>query len=305
MTRHLLCLTTTAALIASCDTRQPPIGCLVQGVEWVATYKPVGTNTCPELPGERLGIQKYQQKLFIKPQMLNDMDPTDELDPNDVPYASGELPAEADAEGFCTVASLSVAEKHLPEGSAQSLPTDAVYHWSNVRLVALPEVPGTQLIADLEYTADGCTARYEVWAMWPGDLGCADENSPDEPDDSLCQHSESIPPSFAVTCDPSLLLCVPAQRPPSLRSAPTLQQPSPHPPWKAEREQEPAHESPLSEEKAVHAHLQGEISQETSHAGNTAGPVPSRHGPATRQERGPLGRRGAPPPPGNHHMEYF
>jgi hypothetical protein len=27
-----------------------------------STYKPVGTNTCPELSGELLGIQRYQQK---------------------------------------------------------------------------------------------------------------------------------------------------------------------------------------------------------------------------------------------------
>jgi hypothetical protein len=224
MLKHLLGLMMAATLITSCDTRQPSIGCPIQGVEWVATYKPVGTNTCPKLPGELLGIQKYpqpsgEQLLALKPQMLNDMDPTDELDPEHPPYALGVLPTEADAKGFCTVPSLSVAEKHVPETPERLIPTNAVYHWSNVRLVALPEVPGTQLIADLEYTADGCTARYEVWAMWPGDLPCADKDSSERPDDSLCQQSESIPSSFAVTCDPSLLRCVPAQRPPSLRNA--------------------------------------------------------------------------------------
>ncbi|WP_309890832.1 hypothetical protein [Archangium sp.] len=227
-------MTTIAALIASCDTRQPALGCPVEGVDWVATYKPVGKNKCLALPGELLGLQKYiqpsgEQLLALKPQMLNDMDPTNELDPEHPPYSLGVLPAEADAEGFCNVSSVSVAEKHVPEDPEEFLPADAVYRWSNVRLVALPEVPGTQLIANLEYTEDGCTAQYEVWAMWPGDLDCADEDSPDEPDDSLCQHSESIPPDFAVTCDPDLLLCVPARRPPSLLSAPALQQRATHP----------------------------------------------------------------------------
>ncbi|WPB74423.1 hypothetical protein KYC5002_36040 [Archangium violaceum] len=221
MTRHFLGLTTAAALVASCDTRQPAIGCPVQGVEWVATYKPVGTNTCPELPGELLGLQAYpqpsgEQRLALKPQTLNDMDPTDELDPQHPPYSLGVLSAEADADGFCTVSSLSVAEKHVPEDPEQLLPADAVYRWSNVRIVALTEVPGTQLVADLEYTADGCTVLYEVWAMLPGDIACADEGAPEEPDDSICQQSERIPRGFAVTCDPSLLRCVPAQRPPSL-----------------------------------------------------------------------------------------
>jgi len=234
MTKHLLGLTTAAALVASCDTRSPSIGCSVRGVEWVATYKPVGTNKCLGLPGESLGLQTYtqpsgEQLLALKPQMLNDMDATDELDPEHPPYALGVLPAEPDAAGFCTIPSLSVAEKHVPEDPDEFLPADAVYRWSNVRLVALPEVPGTQLLADLEYTEDGCTARYEVWAMWPGNIDCADEDSPDEPDDSLCQQSESIPPSFAVTCDPDLLLCVPARRPPSSRSVSTHQQPVTHP----------------------------------------------------------------------------
>lgn len=234
MTRHLLGLTMVTALCASCDTRQPAMGCPVQGGDWVAAYKPVGANTCPGLPGELLGIQWYPQpsgeQLFaLKPQTLNDMDPADELDPGHPAYALGALPGEADADGFCTIPFLSVAEKHVPEDPEQLLPADAVYLWSNVRLVVLPEVPGTQLIADLEYTADGCAARYEVWAMSPGDIGCADEDSPEEPDDSVCQQSGSISRSVAVTCEPSLLLCVPAQRPPSLRSAPTLQQPSPRP----------------------------------------------------------------------------
>lgn len=234
MTRNLLGLTAAAALVASCDTRQPTIGCPIQGLEWVATYKPVGTNTCRGLPGERLGLQKYpqpsgEQLLALKPRTLNAMDPTDERDPTHPPYALGVLPAEADADGFCTVSSFSVAEKHVPEDPAHVLPADAVYRWSNLRLVVRPEVPGTQLVADLEYTADGCTARYEAWAMMPGSILCASRESPREPDDSFCEQSESIPRGFAVTCDPHLLYCVPARRPPSLRNAPAQQQPATHP----------------------------------------------------------------------------
>jgi hypothetical protein len=188
----------------------------------------------PEFPGERLGIQKYpnpsgEHLLALKPQTFNDMDPTDELDPEHPPYALGVLPQEADAAGFCTVPVLSVAEKHVPEDPEQLRPADAIYRWSNVRLVALPEVPGTQLIADLEYAADGCTTRYEVWAMSPGDLDCANEDSPKEPDDSICQQFASLSGDLAITCDPHLLLCVPAQRPPSLRSAPLLRSPSTQP----------------------------------------------------------------------------
>ncbi|EPX62044.1 hypothetical protein D187_009947 [Cystobacter fuscus DSM 2262] len=77
----------------------------------------------------------------------------------------------------------------MPENPDQLLPTDAVYHWSNVRLVALPEVPGTQLVADLEYTADGCTAglmrsvlpetrRFIQGIRWAGREASAGSDSP-------------------------------------------------------------------------------------------------------------------------------
>jgi len=218
MTRHILGLGLAAVLGASCDTAQPPIGCPVQSLEWSATYRPKPGNTCPVKAGEMLGVQKFStpernERLSIKPQTLADID-LDGRDTSRVPYSLGELAKESDTEGFCAATNMAVAEKHAP-ADGDLPPADIVYRWSNVRVLAIPRAPGTQMVADLEYTEDGCTARYEVWAMWPGDVEC--DNGEGQPDDSLCASAGSINPDFATVCEPTLLRCVPATRPPSLK----------------------------------------------------------------------------------------
>lgn len=222
MNSRILGLTVAASLAASCDTAQPPIGCPVQSLEWAATYKPQGQSNCPLKAGEQIGVQKFTttpppgesfgvEYLSLKPTALAALDARDS---GRLSYSLGTLPKGSDPEGFCTVTDMAVAEKHAPAGPGLES-KDIIYRWSNVRVLALPEAPGSQLVADLEYTEDGCTARYEVWAMWPGDVDCADEAG--KPDDTLCVEAGSINPDFAVTCDPTQLRCVPAKRPPSLK----------------------------------------------------------------------------------------
>ncbi|HZH15107.1 MAG TPA: hypothetical protein VE057_12205 [Archangium sp.] len=218
MTRRILGLAALATLASACDTTQPPIGCPVQSLEWAATYKPKGTSTCPVKAGEQLGIQKFStptgdERLSLHPAKLQNLN---ERDPARVSYSLGTLAKASDAEGFCSASDLSVAEKHAEAKPEEGLAAeDIIYRWSNVRVLAIARAPGTQLVADLEYTENGCTAQYEVWAMWPGDIDCADEVG--QPDDSLCEQAGSINPDFAVTCDPTQLRCVPAKRPPSLK----------------------------------------------------------------------------------------
>ncbi|WP_434381126.1 hypothetical protein [Melittangium boletus] len=222
MTRHILGWGLALVLGASCDSEQPPIGCPVQSLEWSAVYKPKPGNTCPVKAAELLGVQKfttpaYDEQLSIKPQTLEDLDGRD---PSRAPYSLGKLAKASNAEGFCAATDMAVAEKHAPAVIAgDDIPfqpaKDIVYRWSNVQVLAIPRAPGTQLVADLEYTEDGCTAQYEVWAMWPGDVECGNEDG--APDDSLCASAGSINPDFATVCEPTLLRCVPAKRPPSLK----------------------------------------------------------------------------------------
>ncbi|ADO69301.1 hypothetical protein [Stigmatella aurantiaca] len=215
MNRRILGLLTLTALATACDSDQPPIGCPVQSLEWAATYKPKGTSACPVKAGEQIGILKFStpsgdERLSLKPATLTALDA---LDPERLPYSLGALAKESDAEGFCSATNVAVAEKHTPASDGVAA-QDIIYRWDNVRVLALPQAPGTQLVADLEYTENGCTAQYEVWAMWPGDVECRGVTG--GPDDSLCQNARSINPDFAVTCDPTQMRCVPAKRPPSL-----------------------------------------------------------------------------------------
>ncbi|PTL78987.1 hypothetical protein [Vitiosangium sp. GDMCC 1.1324] len=216
MTRRILGLALATVFTASCDSTQPPIGCPVQSLEWAAVYKLKEPTSCPVKAGEPLGIQKFStpsgdETLTISPQTLVDLSARDTTH---VAYSRGTLAKQSDADGFCSVSDLAPAEKRVPD-DATGPGTNVLYRWSNVRILATARAPGTQMVADLEYTQDGCTAHYEVWGMWPGDISCEGESG--KADDSLCASAGTINPDFAVTCEPTLLRCVPAQRPPSLK----------------------------------------------------------------------------------------
>lgn len=200
----------------------PALGCPVQSLTWVARYQPLEPSGCPAFPGELLGIQSFEAPgqgpvLSIKPDTLTALDDRD-AEPSRVPYALGPLPETADADRICTVEALSVAEQHAPAQASPALPeSHAVYRWTHVRLIERPDAPGLQLSAELERTLNGCTARYEVWAMYPGTITC--KGAQGAPDDSVCRDAPSIHPDFDTVCDPQLLRCVPARRPPSFRGS--------------------------------------------------------------------------------------
>lgn len=220
MTKRMFGCVAVAVLALSCNgTEVPPIGCPVQSLIWAASYQPKGTSSCPRKAGEQLGIRKFSgstldETLSIKPTGIADLE---DRAPSGTPYSTGPVPKAAGADGFCTMGDMSVVEKHAPADPAQGLPAaDVVYRFSNVKILARPDAPGTQLLADLELTQNGCTAQYEVWGVWPGDISCAHEAG--QPDDNLCATAGTLNKDFATKCDPDLLLCVPAQRPPSFKA---------------------------------------------------------------------------------------
>ena len=126
------------------------------------------------------------------------------------------------------------------------------YEFSRVRIYYTPSAIGTQFEADLRYTQDDCVAQYRVTAVFPvvacgavpavdagvaADAGpVADEDAgtapaadggmecplpaepgPDPvPDDSLCENA-GINPDFALSCDPTSMMCVLAKPSPSLK----------------------------------------------------------------------------------------
>jgi hypothetical protein len=99
------------------------------------------------------------------------------------------------------VATLSTAQKTAPASGAT--PAKALaYTFSNVRIASHPAAVGNQLTAELSYTEDGCTATYDVAALWPSTY-CGDDAG--SPDDTIC--AEAFP-DYTVKCDAAQLSCV-------------------------------------------------------------------------------------------------
>jgi hypothetical protein len=127
-------------------------------------------------------------------------------------------------------------------------PIDVSYKFTQMRVYNTPGAYGTQLTGVLTYTTPTCTAVYDIAGVYPavpcnvdatpptdmtptdgadlptegGDVtpgGSCPETSatPQAPDDSACGEGSGISPEFAVSCDPTLLMCVLAKTPPSLR----------------------------------------------------------------------------------------
>ena len=168
---------------------------------------------CAEKPGERLGIQKYndlqtdQDSLVIKPITLAALEGED---PDHETFSIGSFPKLPDAEDFCVAGELSEARQVVPgEG------LDIAYRWTEVKILSRANAPGSQMVGRVQYSEGGCTAEYEVWGMWPA-VFCGDED--DLPDDSVCnEEGHGLNLEFASVCDPSSLFCVPASRPPSFK----------------------------------------------------------------------------------------
>jgi hypothetical protein len=268
-----------AAFAAGCD--QPKPKCAAAHGNFAATFKLVsGDGPCAELESGILNVQSYNDPKSDSDPVLDPNKPTlaiqtqettdvlwsgRETDPDEKPFAFGAFDKpDPDDEGFCTVRSLSLAV--LRADATEAVPEmmidectiepaqpamdaiDISYKWRNVRVVMTPRAIGTKFEADLEYTVDGCTAEYEVAAVWPlVECGSPVEGGEDEPlpdageeeepaasdedagvdaVDSGCPpaeepepmpeleaddelcESQTMIPDFPVTCDPALLMCV-------------------------------------------------------------------------------------------------
>lgn len=133
------------------------------------------------------------------------------------------LPEQPATDGFCaaggfekkTVAAAPVVHESTGE---QLKPAQTVeYTFSNVEVYSHPQFPGTQLRGTLTYgDGTGCSAEYDVWALWPATPCVPDSTDPVE----SCGEGSGLNPDFEAVCDASLKRCVPARRPPSLKVTP-------------------------------------------------------------------------------------
>ncbi|WP_239014469.1 hypothetical protein [Archangium violaceum] len=209
-------------LVTACDIEQPSAGCVVQdSINWIARYDlKEGQPTCvrPLPPGELVGVFKYRDPnkensnvLALRPAGLASRGARDTSSDQSKQTAIGSLGSEVDANDFCKAETLSEASVAAASSDTEDA-TQISYKFSNVEVYSAPRAPGTQLRADLTYTRDGCTAEYEVHAMWPA-RPC-DPAHPEEPALN-CGKGSLINPDMAVTCHPTLKLCVLAKDVPS------------------------------------------------------------------------------------------
>jgi len=246
-----------ALCIAVSCSDQPPTRCASGRGPYSAKYLQTSgpdAGSCA-LPGEQVFLQLYNAppgelapgSIAIAGTSIANAVGNSMPDPNTAhsPYSSGKFAtALPNSDNFCDVPSLSVAEQDVPERPAIPPPDDAgpdametpaipatkiTYSWEKVRLYVTHATQGAQLVGDLTYTVDDCTAKYHVQALFPS-VSCAvevDDAGTMGPDVSLCDPNAApekgrpvgsgIGPDLKVVCDPTLLLCVLAGDPPSLR----------------------------------------------------------------------------------------
>jgi hypothetical protein len=226
-----------ATVLGACNMQEPDRQCSVARAvsdnslgSFAATYtlkegEPHPDRSCTQLKSEPVGLQKYFSQDASAPdtvairtdrmgklrtQFKARIDAASAGDP----YAAGALASESPGpDNFCDVPELSPAKLEVPASSTEPAQSFA-YEWSNLRIYNTPEIPGTQFIADLRYTENGCTAEYTVRGIWPV-VSCATGGRPDEikcdpyPDfDAGRLRGSGINPIFPVKCDPVALICV-------------------------------------------------------------------------------------------------
>jgi hypothetical protein len=218
---------------------QPLSNCASAYGTYAAEYQLIegdATAACGQLPGDVLGMSTYFQeggkngtpdygnaKVAIRPKSLGtkiaDAEASGVIDGDVVFYQANAVGSFTDGlpneETFCMAEDFSVAEVSLPEIPAivddpatadvdETQPAqpaiDVRYVWSNARFVVSADAQGTQFEADLEYTQDGCTAKYHVVGVYPA-VAC-------KTDDECNDESNGINPDFALRCNTQLGLCV-------------------------------------------------------------------------------------------------
>jgi hypothetical protein len=179
----------------------------------------------PTNPGDginSIALQASEAGEWIARGKLND--PQVLPNPADKPYALGKFTSKhPNGQDICSVPTLSTAqvrmpavpELSMPDGDDEDMDPDVVaaqdavnasYKWSNVQVYVTAANTGTHWAGDLEYTKNGCTAKYKALAIntW---TYCGNDDG--APDDSLCADASELYGDFRpLKCDPGILHCV-------------------------------------------------------------------------------------------------
>jgi hypothetical protein len=220
-------------LLGACSAEQQEPQCVVARAvsdgstgSFAATYslKPGQdpARACSQLKSEAVGLQKYlseeegvKDSVGLRSSRVGKLVDDKKVDPAAPSQPNSVGPLETAAPGpdnFCEVPALNPT-RLVTLASSEGGALDLTYEWSGLRIYNTPSIPGTQFIADLRYTENGCIAEYTVRGIWPV-VSCATKEQPDE---SKCDpyadpptrlRGSGINPSFPVKCDPLALICV-------------------------------------------------------------------------------------------------
>ncbi|SEN16292.1 hypothetical protein SAMN05444354_13248 [Stigmatella aurantiaca] len=226
-----------AAALLACNTEDPERQCVVARAvsdgsigSFAAAYTlkegQDPSRACAQLTAEPVGLQKYYSEDPAAPdtvairsarvgKLLEQYASRLAAGPAPTPNSLGALGEVPGEDNFCDVPTLTPTRVEVPEdssGPAQSF----TYTWLNLRIYNTPQIPGTQFVADLLYTENGCIAEYQVKGIWPV-VNCG-SGTPKVPNDTLCDpnpdfetgrlRGSGINPLFPVKCDPVALICV-------------------------------------------------------------------------------------------------
>jgi hypothetical protein len=227
----------TIAFTTSCA--QPLVNCSSAFGRYAAEYTLTQgdpNSACAQLVGDVLGMTTYYQEggkngtpdyenadVAIRPESLGSKIDYAEargvIDGDVVFYRANAIGSFTagfpDDDTFCMAEDFERSQVSLPD--IEALPDDMMtpdvdetqpaqaaidvaHQWSNARFVVSADAQGTQFEADLEYTQDGCTAKYHVVGVYPA-VAC-------ETDDECNDDNNGINPDFALRCNTSLKLCV-------------------------------------------------------------------------------------------------
>jgi hypothetical protein len=230
----------TLGTFAFTSCTQPLQNCASAFGHYAAEYTLIEgdpASVCGQLPGDVLGMHTYFQAggkngtpdyenadVAIRPESLGKLidyaEAREEIegDVDVVFHQANAIGSFTDgfpnAEGFCMVEDFEVSEVSLPDIAEipddEATPEDELepaqaaidvrYVWSNARFLVSADAQGTQFEADLEYTQDGCTAKYHVIAVYPA-VEC-------ETDDKCNDDKNGINPDFPLRCNTDIGRCV-------------------------------------------------------------------------------------------------
>lgn len=141
-----------------------------------AAYYPLADDTLPETCAADSDCNANVNAVCtpdgvcgVAPECMADLD----CNAVDTAVCVGADPASA-TPGFCAV------PVDLPK-------TDLKYEWSNVQFLVTAAAVGTQFMADLKITLNGCVAEYRAVGVWPSvDCTTFDPEATSPGDDALC-----------------------------------------------------------------------------------------------------------------------